>query len=165
MVKDVCFLVLFVLSFLFLNLASASVPFLEMKLTMIPGSSEAAMANVMAIGWALVVCRRLSPWMAASLKMVSGQISIIPKPELRGFWGSSLIRPPFRVTSADVVIICPCLGSCQNTKKSPVDNEGYPLVNDQIAIAGISTIFFIGNTSTPSGAPIFQPAMLVDPGV
>ena len=37
----------------------------------------------------------------------SGQISIIPKPELRGFWGSSLIKPPFRVTSADVVIICP----------------------------------------------------------
>ena len=25
----------------------------------------------------------------------------------RGFWGSSLIKPPFRVTSADVVIICP----------------------------------------------------------
>ena len=40
----------------------------------------------------------------------SGQISIIPKPELfRGFWGSSLIEPPFRVTSADVVIICPDL--------------------------------------------------------
>ena len=41
---------------------------------------------------------------------VSGQISIIPKPELRGFWGSSLIiliKPPFRVTSADVAIICP----------------------------------------------------------
>ena len=37
----------------------------------------------------------------------SGQISIIPKPELRGFLGSSLIKPPFRVTSADVVIICP----------------------------------------------------------
>ena len=37
----------------------------------------------------------------------SGQISTIPKPELRGFWGSSLIKPPFRVTSADVVIICP----------------------------------------------------------
>ena len=41
------------------------------------------------------------PW------QTSGQISIIPKPELRGFWGSSLIKPPFRVTSADVVIICP----------------------------------------------------------
>ena len=37
-----------------------------------------------------------------------GQISIIPKPDFfRGFWGSSLIKPPFRVTSADVVIICP----------------------------------------------------------
>ena len=41
------------------------------------------------------------------LPKTSGQISIIPKPELRGFWGSSLIKPPFRVTSADVVIICP----------------------------------------------------------
>ena len=42
--------------------------------------------------------------------MDSGQISIIPKPELfRGFWGSSLIKPPFRVTSIGglVVIICP----------------------------------------------------------
>ena len=29
---------------------------------------------------------------------------------------------------------------------------------------GIST-FLIGNTSTQSGAPIFQPAMLDDPGV
>ena len=37
----------------------------------------------------------------------SGQNSIIPEPELRGFWGSSLIKPPFRVTSAEVVIICP----------------------------------------------------------
>ena len=37
----------------------------------------------------------------------TGQISIIPKPELRGFWGSSLIKPAFRVTSALVVIICP----------------------------------------------------------
>ena len=41
--------------------------------------------------------------------LLTGQISIIPKPELRGFWGSSLIKPPFRVTSADVVIICPDL--------------------------------------------------------
>ena len=37
----------------------------------------------------------------------TGQISIIPKPELRGFWGDSLTKPPFGVTSADVVIICP----------------------------------------------------------
>ena len=47
----------------------------------------------------------------------SGQISIISKPELRGFWGSSLIKPPFRVTSADVVIICPdwCFACCLNS--------------------------------------------------
>ena len=37
----------------------------------------------------------------------SGQITIIPKPELRGFWGDSLTKPPFGVTSAEVVIICP----------------------------------------------------------
>ena len=40
----------------------------------------------------------------------------------------------------------------------------YPLANDHIAIAGTSP-FLIGNTSAHSGAPIFQPAMLVDPGV
>ena len=39
--------------------------------------------------------------------IISGQIRIIPKPESTGFWGSSLTKPPFRVTSADVVIICP----------------------------------------------------------
>ncbi len=39
--------------------------------------------------------------------MESGQITLIPIPELRGFWGSSPIKPPLRVTSADVVIICP----------------------------------------------------------
>ena len=31
---------------------------------------------------------------------------IIPKPELRGFWGDSLTKPPFKMTSAEVVIIC-----------------------------------------------------------
>ena len=38
---------------------------------------------------------------------ISGQITIIPKPELRGFWGDSLTKPPFGVTSAEVVINCP----------------------------------------------------------
>ena len=37
----------------------------------------------------------------------SGQIGIILKPELRGFGGDSLPKPPFKVTSAEVVIICP----------------------------------------------------------
>ena len=46
-----------------------------------------------------------SPQCKANMK--SGQISIIPKPELRGFWGDSLTKPPFQVTSAEVVIICP----------------------------------------------------------
>ena len=43
----------------------------------------------------------------------SGQITIIPKPELRGFWGDSLTKPPFGVTSAEVAIICPerCWGN------------------------------------------------------
>ena len=39
--------------------------------------------------------------------IVPGQISIIPKPELRGFWRDSPTKPPFGVTSAEVVIICP----------------------------------------------------------
>ena len=38
---------------------------------------------------------------------ISGQITIIPKPELRGFLGDSLTKPPFGVTSAEVAIICP----------------------------------------------------------
>ena len=37
----------------------------------------------------------------------SGQIRIFPKPELRGYWGDSLTQPQFKVTSAEVVIICP----------------------------------------------------------
>ena len=36
-----------------------------------------------------------------------GQITIIPKPELRGFWGDSLTKLPFGVTSAEVAINCP----------------------------------------------------------
>ena len=42
------------------------------------------------------------PWI-----LRTGQISIIPKAELRGFGGDSLTKPPFKVTSAEVVIICP----------------------------------------------------------
>ncbi len=38
---------------------------------------------------------------------ISGQITIIPKPELRAFWGDSLTKPPFGVTSAEVAIISP----------------------------------------------------------
>ncbi len=47
------------------------------------------------------------PKIHASCMYISGQISIIPKPELRGFWGDSLTKPQFKVTSAEVVIICP----------------------------------------------------------
>ena len=36
-------------------------------------------------------------------KILSGQITIIPKPELRGFGGDSLTKPPFKVTSAEVL--------------------------------------------------------------
>ena len=38
---------------------------------------------------------------------ISGQITIISKPELRAFWGDSLTKLPFGVTSAKVVTICP----------------------------------------------------------
>ena len=38
----------------------------------------------------------------------SGQITIIPKPEFFGHFGdTSLTKPPFGVTSAEVAIICP----------------------------------------------------------
>ena len=48
-----------------------------------------------------------------SLWKDSGQISIIPKPELRLFWEDSPTKPPFKVTSAEVVILCPkrCVSS------------------------------------------------------
>ena len=38
---------------------------------------------------------------------MSGQFSIIPKPEVRGFLRDSLTKAQFEVTSAEVVIICP----------------------------------------------------------
>ena len=41
----------------------------------------------------------------------------------RGFWGSSLIKPPFRVTSADVVIICPDIFS-QEPINPPLPRQG-----------------------------------------
>ena len=37
----------------------------------------------------------------------SGQITIIPKPELSLFWEDSPTKLPFGVTSAEVAIICP----------------------------------------------------------
>ena len=38
---------------------------------------------------------------------ISRQISIIPKPKFKAFWGGIPLRwPPFGVTSAEVVIIC-----------------------------------------------------------
>ena len=89
-----------------------------------------------------------------STPMTSGQISIIPKPELRGFWGDSLTaqmsigrvghydarqpqcpsatkgdsltKPPFKVTSADVVIICPRAFPAahpQRTRDGPRSNQ------------------------------------------
>ena len=36
---------------------------------------------------------------------ISGQIAIIPKPELRTFWGDSLTKPHFGMTLAEVAII------------------------------------------------------------
>ena len=42
-----------------------------------------------------------------SVKQNWANCPIIPKPEFRAFWGDSLTKPPFGVTSAEVVIICP----------------------------------------------------------
>ena len=75
----------------------------------------------------------------------SGQISIIPKPELRGFWGSSLIKPPFRVTSADVVIICP---------ESSLDFFMQPQPGEFAGISAINSInshFSVKNSATQLG--------------
>ena len=47
----------------------------------------------------------------------SGQITIIPKPELRALLKDSLTKPPFGVTSAEVAIICPDPRSCKNALK------------------------------------------------
>ena len=52
--------------------------------------------------------------------------SLLPwrKPELRGFLGDSLTKPPFKVTSAEVAIVCPdCLysvGYLQGRKITPM---------------------------------------------
>ena len=58
---------------------------------------------------------------------ITGQISIIPKPELRGFGGSSLInliKPPFKVTSAEVVIICPEITSITGELQQKAKAQG-----------------------------------------
>jgi len=39
----------------------------------------------------------------------SGPSSTIPKPELRGYWGDSLTKPPFKVTSAEVALKLPTI--------------------------------------------------------
>ena len=49
----------------------------------------------------------LPPAQDAIVANEGGQITIIPKPELRGFFGDSHTKPPFKVTSAEVAIICP----------------------------------------------------------
>ena len=51
----------------------------------------------------------------------SGQITIIPKPELRGFWGDFLTKPPFGVTSAEVAIICPDEWYCYSPENPEMD--------------------------------------------
>ena len=64
------------------------------------------------------------------IKNTSGQISIIPKPALRGFWGSSLIKPPFRVTTRreNVVIICPDLKPLRLPPLNPTFPD-FPIFN------------------------------------
>ena len=51
---------------------------------------------------------------------LSGQITIIPKPELRGFFGDSHTKPPFKVTSAEVAIICPDLSGYKMCSYPPI---------------------------------------------
>ena len=74
--------------------ANASFTTRKQKPTMIRDVSAAWLQSSQQLGWNVYVD-------------ISGQISIVPKPELRGFGGDSLTKPPFKVTSAEVVIICP----------------------------------------------------------
>ncbi len=77
--------------------------------------------------------------------MWSGQISIIPKPELRGFWGSSLIKPPFRVTSSDVVIICPDEDAYSSLATEKVDIRFLEATKYILSIwISIEDVFFLG---------------------
>ena len=58
------------------------------------------MVTVTGWGVVLIYISNIKP-VFPGITQQSGQISIIPKPELRGFWGSSLIKPPFRVTTRE----------------------------------------------------------------
>ena len=52
---------------------------------------------------------------------INPRLTLIPKRELREFWGDSLTNPPFKVTSAEVVIICPvpCIIGLSSYKSPP----------------------------------------------
>ena len=52
---------------------------------------------------------------------LSGQITIIPKPELRGFYGDPITKPQSKVTSAEVAIICPDLFNFFSHAKLAID--------------------------------------------
>ena len=74
-------------------------------------------------GKALLLCalRCKSRWWACW----SGQISIIPEPEVSGFWGGNFFpycSPPLKVTSAKVIIICPGWYEGGVVVQPPTDN-------------------------------------------
>ena len=61
------------------------------------------------VSWVITYLRDLQPTcIGVIIHLLSTHghpSSIIPKPELKGFWGDSLTKPPFKVTSAEFVII------------------------------------------------------------
>ena len=75
-------------------------------LSIFPSSCKASVEKIPnKVGTLRPVIQFARPLPHPSIKH-SGQISIIPKPELRGFWGDALTKPQFKVTSAEVVILC-----------------------------------------------------------
>ena len=54
---------------------------------------------------------------------------INPEPDLRSFWGDSLTKPPFGVTSAEVVLNCPDIvllgGASQNLQVVSSHDDGF----------------------------------------
>ena len=75
--------------------------------------------------------------------IISGRISMIPKPELRGFGGDFLTKPPFKVTNRrELVAICPrvkneytvysfhgppCIDTLPKTKSLPLKIDGWKM--------------------------------------
>ena len=70
----------------------------------IPPTHASSKRTRSASSWLVTVGTGIGWW--TQKQVLSGKISS-PKRKLRGFWRDSLRKPAFKVTSAEVVIICP----------------------------------------------------------